>query len=114
VRSLQSEVARLKNSFKYGISSYTEDRTAMSTVFGDIIEPEQEPLWAVEEDDLSELPECTVYMDDRHILHGDVTADNTNEILTIVDARFIDPEKGFKAQKDPKCLLFITSTGQDI
>lgn len=56
IRALQSEVARLKNSFIYGIESYTGKQTAMSNVAGDYeTDVDEEPLWAVEEDGLSQL-----------------------------------------------------------
>lgn len=56
IRALQSEVARLKNSFIYGIESYTGKQTAMSSIAGEYEgDPDEEPLWAVEEDGLSQL-----------------------------------------------------------
>lgn len=57
IRSLQSEVARLKNSFIYGIESYTGKVTTMSRIEGDYddIDVEEEPLWAIDEDGLSQL-----------------------------------------------------------
>jgi hypothetical protein len=56
IRALQSEVAKLKNSFNYGIESYTGTTTAMSAVQEDLANTvDEEPLWAVEEDGLSEI-----------------------------------------------------------
>lgn len=114
VRALQSEVSKLKNSFKYGITSYTDECTAMSSVMGDIETPDEEPLWAIEETDLSELIECTVNMDSSHSLEGQVVANNEIGYLDIVSAKFKDPENGFKIQNDPKSLIFITTSGSDI
>ena len=54
IRSLQAEVAKLRNSFKYGINSYTDARTMMAGVEYDYDTlAANEPLWAVEENDLS-------------------------------------------------------------
>lgn len=114
IRKLQSEVAKIKNSFTYGINSYNGTKTAMSNVLGELEEPENEPLWSLEEDDLSALLECTVAMDDTHSLIGNVVADNDKGLLTIEDAYFQDPEDGFKKQKDPKQIIFLTTTGQDV
>ena len=54
IRRLQSEVARLRNAFNYGIYSYSGTDTAMSRVQG-IYEGDidEEPLWAIDEDGLS-------------------------------------------------------------
>jgi hypothetical protein len=62
----------------------------MSTTVGNLQEPDEEPLWAVEEESLSELTSCTVITDYTHSLQGsDIKADNENEILTITgDAVF--------------------------
>lgn len=118
IRSLQSEVAKLRNSFKYGITSFTETNTAMSNVMGELSQdPESEPLWAVEEDSLSSLEACTISMDYNHTLVGtDIVSDNEKELLTITgNASFSDPiEDGFKVQKDPKSFLYLTSTEPSI
>ena len=54
IRELQSEVARLRNAFNYGIYSYSGTDTAMSRVQGVYTgDVEDEPLWAIEEDGLS-------------------------------------------------------------
>jgi hypothetical protein len=84
----------------------------MSSVIEDT-NPE-EPLWALEENDLSEFLDCTINIDSNHRLQGDVVADNENRRLLITDAYFEDPETGFKKQSDPKSIIFITSTGLDI
>ena len=49
IRALQAEVARLKNSFDYGIDSYTNTRTAKSAQLGLMDEiQDEEPLWALD------------------------------------------------------------------
>lgn len=60
IRQLQAEVNRLKNSFKYGINSYTEDDTSLSAVSGGDMGSENsddEPIWAIDPDEVSELTE---------------------------------------------------------
>jgi hypothetical protein len=109
IRSLQSEVARLKNAFKYGINSYTDTATAMSSV---VQSPDEEPLWAVDESDLSELSQCTSEINENHILTGDVIV--TNQGLDIQNASFIDPSDGFKEQPDPKSFVYLTSSTKNI
>lgn len=53
IRSLQAEVAKMRNAFKYGMQSYTGTDTTMSEVVNDIAKDEEEPLWATDENDLS-------------------------------------------------------------
>ena len=56
LRALQSEVAKLKNSFLYGIESYNGTDTAISAINEELENAvEEEPLWAVEEDGLSSV-----------------------------------------------------------
>jgi hypothetical protein len=97
IRSLQAEVAKLKNSFKYGINSYNETNTAMSSVMEETSETENEPLWALEEDSLSEFIPGTIQMDSTHKLVGDnIIADNELGLLNIEgEAYFQDPQDGF-------------------
>lgn len=53
IRSLQAEVAKLRNTMKYGLYSYTGRDTAMSRVVSENDALDNEPLWATTEDDLS-------------------------------------------------------------
>ena len=80
IRSLQAEVARLKNSFDYGIDSYIDTRTAKSVQLGGMTVEEDEPLWAIDPGYLSLVPESTSFntvLDASHsfIPIGDVTID---------------------------------------
>lgn len=54
IRSLQHEVAKIKNSFNTGIISYTDEHTASSDVITEE-EEAQEPLWAIDPEDLAEV-----------------------------------------------------------
>lgn len=58
IRALQSEVAKLKNSFQFGIESYTDENTAMSNVMDELSNTEEEePMWAVMEGSMSSITE---------------------------------------------------------
>lgn len=54
IRALQSEVAKLKNTFNYGIQSMTGTNTSFSYIESDKQE-EKEPLWAIEPEQLAEI-----------------------------------------------------------
>lgn len=61
IRKLQAEVSKLRNSFRYGISSYTGTDVAMSKIVSEYDEiQENEPLWSIEEDELSGIDDATI------------------------------------------------------
>ena len=69
LRSLQREVAKIRNTFKYGMYSYTNTDTAMSSVMNDLTDvQENEPLWAVDPDSLSAITGAEFYTDTTHTL----------------------------------------------
>lgn len=54
IRQLQTEVAKMRNTFKYGMYSCTNKEMAVSNVVNEMVAtPADEPLWAIEEDGLS-------------------------------------------------------------
>ncbi len=54
IRQLQTEVAKMRNTFKYGMYSCTNKEMAVSNVVNEMkTTPAEEPLWAIEEDGLS-------------------------------------------------------------
>ena len=54
IRSLQAEVLKIQNTFRYGINSYTGTEFAMSSVVESHHDVEEnEPLWATDETELS-------------------------------------------------------------
>lgn len=117
IRELQSEVARLKNSFRYGIESYTGKRTAMSETVGEIEVPEEEPLWAVEEDGLSEVFELD--MTKENCLQGDLFSSVTdpvtfNTYLEIPKTSYWVKEEKALQVEDPKMFLYLTTKGTNI
>ena len=70
IRALQAEVAKLKNSFEYGIDSYKEANTAKSAHLSDYDDVDtNEPLWAIDEGYLSEVTDnvnFNTYLDKNH------------------------------------------------
>ena len=119
IRSLQAEVARLRNSFMYGIESYTGTTTAMSVVEEDLADAvENEPLWAIEEDGLSLLQDFIV--GDGHTL---VPADNVtiiqdaetyNSYLKITgEAKWL-PNSELRDCTDSKLFVYATVNRPDV
>lgn len=69
LRALQDEVTKLRNSFKYGIYSMTGKETAMSGTMNDLSYVEQqEPLWAIDPDSLTEIEGSEFYLDSANTL----------------------------------------------
>ena len=136
IRALQSEVAKLKNSFNYGIESYTGTQTAMSRAQADLNGeqpdfPDEEPLWAVEEDGLSQLGNDIVLGSGHEFKspdeeEGDISiiTDEDNNYVSYVKFNvpncyldFNDENEYFKDIvdcKDSKIYFFITSSSTRI
>ena len=88
IRSLQSEVARLKNSFTYGIESYSGTQTAMTRAqaeLGGTAFPDEEPLWAVEEDGLSQLADDITIGTGHKFTPTDPRIDVNDAVELIID-----------------------------
>ena len=136
IRALQSEVAKLKNSFNYGIESYTGTQTAMSRAQADLNGeqpefPDEEPLWAVEEDGLSQLGNDIVLGSGHEFIspneaEGDISiiTDEDNNYTSYIKfnvpncyLNFNDENEYFKDVvdcKDSKIYFFITSSSTNI
>lgn len=110
IRKLQSEVARLRNSFLYGITSYTDTNTAMSREVDGITDPDQEPLWCIEEEDLSLTYSLTIG-DGNDLIPTENVNTGTEGLLKITGtAVWEDSQLLIKDQTDPKIFLYITTT----
>ena len=112
IRSLQSEVAKLRNSMKYGLYSYTGTDTAMSRVMDSYSEiPDEEPLWATEESDLSPIDGAGTELGNRHFL---VPQENvlvlSEDALRISDATWNDPLGALGDVEDPKLYFYFTTS----
>lgn len=114
LRKLQSEVAKMKNAFMYGMYSYTDENTAMSRIVEGIEEPDDEPLWAIEPEDLSLINELTI--GGGHGLEPDNAVNiDTEGILKITgSATWSDIDNTIKNTTDPKLFCYITSSALTI
>lgn len=114
IRKLQSEVARIKNSFQYGMYSYTGENTAMSRVVKGIQDPDDEPLWAIEEEDLSLVYELTIG-EGVELEPSSAVDVGTEGIVEITgEATWVDSENIIKDISDPKLFCYITSSKPNI
>lgn len=114
IRRLQSEVAKMKNAFQYGMYSYTGENTAMSKVVKGISDPDEEPLWAIEEEDLSLVYELII--GGGHGLEPDSAVNiGTEGLLKITgEATWTDLESAVKDATDPKLFCYITTTKPNV
>jgi hypothetical protein len=116
IRSLQAEVAKLRNSFKYGMFSYTGKETAMSAVMSEWDSTQEvEPLWAVEESDLSPIDDVILDISDLHTLiptENVIVSPGALEINSS-GATWNDDRNGFLNIKDPKLFIFMTTSGMN-
>lgn len=119
IRQLQSEIAKIKNSFNYGIYSYTGTNTAMSRVVGEYSSlengrEEEEPLWAVEEDGLSIVSEVQIGPNSGLSNEQDINSE-TEGVLYIGQLgsswNLNDISKGIT---DPKVMLYTTTSNLNI
>lgn len=110
IRKLQSEVARMRNAFQYGMYSYTDENTAMSRVVNGISDPDEEPLWCIEEEDLSLINQLII--GGGHGLEPDTNVNiGTEGLLQITGAAtWTDLENVVKDATDPKLFCYITTT----
>jgi len=117
IRSLQAEVAKLKNTMKYGMYSYTGSDTAMSRVVGEYTPSENEPLWAIEESDLSPIDDAFLDISERHNLVPSTNVEADTGVLYVKPegAKWIDPadQNGFKAATDAKLFLYLTMSNMN-
>ena len=114
IRKLQSEVARLKNSFKYGIVSYTDKDTAMSEQLNGMSDPDEEPLWAVEEEDLSQLYSLIIGEGAELTPYENVNV-STEGILGLTGTvTWTDSEELLKQCEDPKLFAYITTSNLNV
>ena len=104
--ALQAEVAKLRNSFLYGITSYQGEDTAASRVVEGLREvDDKEPLWAIDEDDLSILEDLKDDLNSKTIIKPldgtklDVTVDGVLGIEKAVWEDEVDILKSDRASK---------------
>ena len=119
IRSLQAEVSKLKNSFEYGIQSYTGTDTAMSEIVSEYsLQEDEEPLWSVDEEMLSGLDDVDI--DFKAIEIPPFSPQNNfsysaNGYALINDyVDWIAPQGSYEsAEEDTKIFLYLTLTNLD-
>ena len=128
VRQLQTEVAKMRNTFKYGMYSCTHKEMAISNVVNDMkMTAAEEPLWAIEEDGLSYIDALDMQEVPR-LVNKDIPAavDNTSgtyiDITTLLGNKKVywdyassgDDENLIKTCEDPKLFIYLTVTNKEV
>jgi len=118
IRQLQIEVAKIRNTFRYGLNSYTGTQTALSTQVGEIERPEDEPLWAVEPDMLSMIFGAEVKLDGTTIPSNiePITSTTLHEGKISIDENgcyWFDYDNLVKNTTDSKLFLYLTVKKED-
>lgn len=108
IRALQSEVAKLKNTFYYGIQSYNGTDTASANIILDNKEQEEkEPLWALDPEDLSEFDDYSIIIGPESSLtpiNNLAFKDNYIDIQDLVSA---DIDLNFEISGESKQCVYI-------
>lgn len=115
LRKLQAEVTKIKNTFDYGLYSYTGTDTAMSRIeHGYQDYEEDEPLWAIDEDELSLIKE--VILGQFHTFDPSVNVDASEEgVLTFNSTGATWYDTGDISEvNDPKILIYLTTNGNKV
>lgn len=116
--ALQAEVARLRNSFLYGITSYQGSDTAASRVVDGMKEiDDKEPLWAIDENDLSIFEELLVDLNTKASikpLDGTTLDVTVQDILGIDKGVWEDDANILKEDSSSKHIIYLASTNDDI
>lgn len=116
IRSLQAEVAKLKNSMKYGLYSYTGRETAMSNVMAEHsgVE-EEEPLWATEESDLSAIDGIGASVESDNLLEPAENVELRDGWLKINgEASWRDGFDVLSGVADPKLYVYLTTNSKNV
>lgn len=127
IRSLQSEITRLKNSFNYGIVSYKNESTSISKVLDDYSNVQSnEPLWALDPDMMSEIMSQSFnnYLDTNHNFYiplddGEIDSTVSEQLTfrgTAIWPKLDDTGvyETFKNLKDSKIIGYLVSSSKDI
>ena len=111
IRALQTEIAKLRNSFKYGINSYQGQDTAQGEVVNGMLEvDDKEPLWAVDEDDVEYATDIATTLDKSTKIQSDSSEfDVTTEgVLGIVKGHY-DVYDYYSDLTDTKQLVYMAA-----
>lgn len=117
IRQLQVEVSKMRNAFRYGISSYTDTDTAMSGVISDeAVLPEDEPLWAIEPDMLSMIvgADVAINSDVSNLLPLDNIVISPGRLTINNSVDWIDDGDLVKSTEDSKIFIYLTTSNLNI
>lgn len=111
IRQLQTEVAKIRNTFRYGLYSYTGTDTAMSGIVSEIPEPDDEPLWAVDPDMLSLITGADVSISEDvnnlEPINGLLFTEN-KFVIGENTVKWFDKDDLVKNTNDPKIFIYFT------
>lgn len=122
IRALQSEVARLRNSFRFGINSYTGENFGMSQTVDELQNiQEEEPLWATDESELSFVEGLDLSQQSYQYItpYENYELIPNDKIVYSDTINFIVPEgsEGLNILEnlpDPKQYVYITCSTKDV
>ncbi len=116
IEALQTEVARLRNSFKYGITSYQGQDTAQGEVTNGMLDvDDKEPLWAIEESDLNYLSDLACPLNNKHRLIVDEgTIDVSTEGVLGIDKAHFNTEYIYSELPDSKQIAYLAADAPNI
>ena len=116
IEALQTEVAKLRNSFKYGITSYQGQDTAQGEVTNGMSDvDDKEPLWAIEESDLNYLSDLACPLNNKHRLIVDEgTVDVSTEGVLGIEKAHFDTESIYSELTDTKQIAYIAADAPTI
>lgn len=120
IRALQAEVAKLKNSFEYGIHSYNNGDTAKSSVLNQYDETlSNEALWALDPYSMSEVLNTDVLLipENFSIINGEgnINATIPNELIfENCTCRFSDKENTLLNLTDSKLVTYLVTDSKKI
>ncbi len=122
IRQLQTEVAKMRNTFKYGMYSCTNKEMAISNVVNDMkVTAAEEPLWAIEEDGLSYIDSID-FSGNISLINKDdaISIDNTSGTYYDINTKLSDKKIFWSHQpsetdddlvgtcEDPKLFIYLT------
>jgi hypothetical protein len=116
VRKLQSEVAKMRNAFKYGMYSYTGTNTAVSNLVNNEL-PSSDALWSVDETDLSEITSYVIDFEGTEFPFEPKNNVNISEQGVVrfeAESVWTDYLKELYNMSDPKLYLYMTTSDLNI
>lgn len=109
IRSLQSEVSKLKNTFYYGIQSYNGTDTASSNIILTEEQEEKEPLWALDPEDLSEFSDYSVLINSSTVLTPVTNLNFKENYIEVLDTVSQEVDLNFDVAPETKQCVYITA-----